>query len=366
MLRMYHVLKLYTTVHDGVISVYYIDMKISTSDLLQKLKSGALRVVTEQEAEYFAQETVEAHLRKAPRTNPLKASIGDLQAAMKHKDNNIKYTVDLPSFVSIDFQRQGPLAYIKKIHDELEERSYTNGMAMAAFTNSQSMHTLHIWVQGLAKRGLVAIAVCNGGPSVVVPYGGTRGVFGTNPMAFGIPGENKEIHCVDMATSQIPFFEFMDSLKNDKPLQQNAAVDRNGLPTVVAKDAIDPTTNPNDPVSNILPMGGGYKGYYLVYLLELLTSGLIGMPASTEMSEEYKPEEHGAILIVFNPSAMASADKLITTVQSLHKSINNQAPKPGDKVRIPGEENNKRYKELKNSKIDIDDSLIEKLDKLLK
>jgi LDH2 family malate/lactate/ureidoglycolate dehydrogenase len=340
-------------------------MKISVDELRQQLVAAASEVVSPEEAKYFADECIEAHIRKSPRSNPLKSTISDLKACIENQDIEINYKVDLPSYVSIDFHSQGPLVYLKRIHDELEKRSAENGIAMVSFVNSQSMHTLHTWVQGLAKRGLVALAVCNGGPSAVVPHNGTRGVFGTNPMAFGLPGKNNDIHCVDMATSQIPFFEFMDSLKNDKPLQENAAVDRSGNPTVNAKDAIDPDSDPNDPVSNILPMGGSYKGYYLVYLLELMTSGLIGMPSSPEMSSDFVPEEHGAILIVFNPKAMNSANNLSQSVEAIHETLQKQTPKQGTEIRIPGQENSRRFAENVQD-IEIEDRIIKNLKGLLK
>ena len=339
-------------------------MKISIEDLRRKLVAAASQIVSTEEAEYFADECIEAHIRKAPRSNPIKTTVSDLKASLENKSTKINFKVDLPSYVSIDFNSQGPLVYLKKVHDELEDRSSKNGIAMASFVNSQSMHTLHTWVQGLAKRGLVALAVCNGGPSAVVPHNGTRGVFGTNPMAFGLPGKDGEIHCVDMATSQIPFFEFMDSLKNNKLLQENAAVDRSGNFTTNAKDAIDPDSNPNDPVSNIVPMGGSYKGYYLVDFLELLTSGLIGMPSSPEMSDNFVPEEHGAILIAFNPKAMGTANNLSQSVQSIHDTLRNQTPKQGTEIRIPGQENNKRFAKS-IQEIDVDEDTLNKLDELL-
>lgn len=339
-------------------------MKISIEELRKKLVTAASQVVSTEEAEYFADESIETHIRKSPRSTPLKSAVGDLKASIKNKDHAITYKVDLPSYLSIDFHSQGPLVYIKRIHDELEERSLKNGIAMASFVNSQSMHTLHAWVQGLAKRGLVAIAVCNGGPSAVVPHNGTRGVFGTNPMSYGFPGKDGEIHCVDMATSQIPFFEFMDSLKSGKPLQPNAAVDRNGEFTTAAKEAVDPDSDPNDPVSNIVPMGGSYKGYYLVYLLELLTSGLIGQPSSPEMSDSFVPEEHGATLIVFNPKAMGTSDKLTKSVNSLNSTLKSQKPKKGAEIRIPGEENSRRFADSRGE-LETDDAIIDNLSELL-
>lgn len=338
-------------------------MKIPRADLIEKLKKAASKLVSEEAAEYYARETVEAQIRKAPRTNPLKSSISDVEVSLKNKDKKIEYTVDLPSFISIDFHSHGPLVYIKQIHDLLEERANKNGIAMAAFTNSQSMHTLHTWVQGLAKKGLLAIAVCNGGPSAVVPFNGTKGLFGTNPMAYGIPGENSEIFCIDMATSEIPFFEFMAALKSGEPLRERSAVDQKGEFTTDASQAIVPDSPPDDPVSGIVPIGGGYKGYYIVYLLEVLTSALLGMPSSSEMDPDYKAEEHGAILLAFSPKAIGSEAKFKQSIKALHIAIKSQDSKKGETIRLPGEENNRRFKEA-SEEIEVDDALIDKLDAL--
>jgi ureidoglycolate dehydrogenase (NAD+) len=339
-------------------------MKISQEEIRNKLVNAAKQFVPDEEANYMVDETIEAYLRKAPRTNPLKSTIDDLLATKKIENREIKFNVDLPAFVEIDFNKQGPLVYIKKMHDLIEQRSRTNGITMVSFVNSQSMHTLHTWVQGLAKRGVMAIAVCNGGPGAVVPHNGTKGLFGTNPIAYGIPGKNGEIFCVDMATSEIPYFEIMDAYKNETSLKDGAAVDENGSFTTDPKKALDFSESETDPFSNIVPMGGGYKGYYIVYLMEVLTSALIGMPTSPEMSADFVPEEHGAIIIAFNPEAMGTKDKFDQSVEALHQAIKNQKSKIGETVIYPGENNNKKFIENKNEDLEIDESLNSKLESL--
>lgn len=341
-------------------------MKINQKELKAKLISAAQKIVSTDEARYFADEIVETHIRKSPKNNPLKSAIGDIQASISRKDQKLEYKIDLGSYLAIDFHGHGPLLYIKKIHDELEQRANNNGLAMAAFLNSQSMHTVHTWVQGLAKRGIVAIAATNGGPGAVVPFNGTKGLFGTNPLSFGLPGKNGEIHCVDMATSEIPFFEIMAAHENKEPLRERAAVNAKGEFTRNADEALDFSQSEEDPTSNIVPMGGGYKGYYIVYLMEMLTSALIGAPSSPEMSFDFIPEEHGAILLAFSPKAMGTQESFLTSLVALNSAIQSQTPKVGEEIRIPGQENTKRFKSTGDAPIELDDALIEKLDDLSK
>lgn len=341
-------------------------MKIEKVKLRKRLVDKASKIVSTEDAEYLADETIEAFIRKTPRTNPLKSTIGDIEASFKHIDKKIDYTVNLGSYISIDFNSHGPLTFLKQIHDDLEDRSEKNGIAMAAFTNSQSMHTLHTWVQGLAKRGLVAIAACNGGPGAVIPFNGTYGLFGTNPLAFGLPGKEGLIQCVDMATSEIPYFEIMKAYKEGVPLREHSAVDLKGEFTTDAKAALDLSVSEDDPISNIVPMGGGYKGYYIVYLMEILTSGLIGMPSSPEMTkDQFVPEEHGAVLLVINPKAMGTDNKLIKSLEELNQAISNQTPKAGETIRTPGVDNNRKLAESQNQPdLEVDDELLAKLDSL--
>lgn len=341
-------------------------MKIPQSKIKQLLTDAAKKYVSEEAAVYFAEENIEAHLRKIPRNNPIKTTVGDIFATHKNKNTEISYLKDLGATLMIDFHGRGPLLYLKQIHDEIESRTKQYGITFVTFVNSNGLHTLHTWVQGLAKRGIVSIVSANGGPEAVVPFNGTRGVLGTNPIAFGFPGvNNNEIHCIDMATSEAPFFEIMEAHWSGADLRSGVAVDSSGNPTNKTAEALDFNTSEDDPVANLLPIGGGYKGFYLVYLLELLTSGLIGSPSSPEMSNDFVPEEHGAILIAFNPKVLGTDMSLSKSIESIHKTLTNQKPKNGTDISIPGTRNNQRIVENEDVDIEVPDDMLEKLHALI-
>lgn len=336
-------------------------MNTSIDELHKMLIKAASKIVSEDEAAYFSSELIETHIRKSNVTNPLESAIKDLEKCLENIQNKIERRVELPAYVCIDFHSQGPLPYIKQIHDNLEERSSKYGIAMTSFVNSQGMHTLHNWVQGLAKRGLVALAACNGGPAAVIPFNGTKGVFGTNPIAYGFPGKSGDIHCIDMATSEVPYFEIIKAKSEGRLMAEGVAVDNEGNQTIDPSKALDYSLSKTDPISNLLPLGGGYKGYYLNYLLEMLTGGLVGAKSSAEMSADFVAEEHGSFLIVFNPRAMGTQDALQNSVFETHSKLAQQTPKSGNKIQIPGEGNNSRYVENKRKSIQIDAALMARL-----
>jgi LDH2 family malate/lactate/ureidoglycolate dehydrogenase len=169
-----------------------------------------------------------------------------------------------------------------------------------------------------------------------------------------------------MATSEIPYFEIMKAYKDGEPLREHSAVDSMGEFTTDAKAALDFSTSETEPGSNIVPMGGGYKGYYIVFLMEMLTSGLIGMPSSPEMTQEdFIPEEHGSVIIAFNTKAMGTNNKLIKSLEELNQAISSQTPKAGETIRTPGEDNNRKFAESQNQPdLEVDDELLAKIDSL--
>ena len=306
-------------------------MKIA--DIKKLLVNAVKKYVSQEEAEYFATEIVETDIRKPPRKKYSHGTIDDIKS-WEGKDQEVKKTIDLPGYTQYDFKGKGPSLKIKEIHDELERKAKANGISMISIINSGGMHTMHLWTQGLAKRGLFAIGAWNGGPDAVVPINGTRGIFGTNPMTYGFPGDKGDI-VIDMATSEIPFFKILGAKADQTPLPENTAVDNNGEITTDPNKAID-----EKEVSNLLPMGGNYKGYNINYLMEIMTSALIGARASSQMSDSYIETEHGGFIIAIAIDKVTDQNKYDASVKSMNEKIRAQKPKKGiEKVQVPGDRN---------------------------
>ena len=203
----------------------------------------------------------------------------------------------------------------------------------------------------------MSICFFNGGRDAVVPYGGTIGLLGTNPMAYSIPTNNKPV-IADFATSEIPYFEIVEAKKENKLLKQKSAVDDNGEITRDPDKALK-----DNGVSNLLPLGGGIKGYLLVYLVEVLTGSLIECPLSTEMSNDYIPEEHGGVIIAFDINSFNKIKKFKNSVSEMNDIIRKQkARKDVKEVKIPGDNSYKRSDSiLKKGSIEIDNAIINRL-----
>ena len=327
-------------------------------ELQTLLTRAAQKHVRADEAAYFASETVETHVRKSPRTDVIEEAVKDLESWAKHPS---EITVrELPGFVAMDFHGRGPSLKLKEIHDTLEKKANANGIAMMSILDSAGMHTMHLWTQGLAKRGLFAIAGFNGGPEGVIPLNGTHGILGTNPITFGFPGDKGDI-VIDMATSEIPYFQIVDAKKEGKTLPVNSAVDAQGQLTNDPKAALDETG-----ASNLTPLGNTYKGYNLNYVMEIMTSALIGAKISTQMDPAYVAEEHGGFIIAIAIEKVTNRSEYDASIAHMNYAIRAQKPKAGvEKLTVPGDRNLEHKTKMRESlDVEIDAELLARLQTL--
>ncbi len=325
------------------------------SEVKKLLIRAASRHVSVEEAEYFAEEVIETEIRKSSHGKRFTDVTKDIKSWST--DSAVKKSISLPGYIQYDFEERAPSLKIKQIHDELESMVKANGVAMISIINSGGMHVMHLWTQGLAKRGIFALSSWNGGPDAVVPFNGTRGILGTNPVSYGFPSDKGE-SIIDMATSEIPYFKIVDAKRTGKILPTMSAVDSGGEVTTNPKEGLD-----EEGVSNLLPMGGGYKGYAINYLMEVMTSALIGAKASSEMSSDYIEKEHGGFIIAIAIDKVTEIDKYEASIKSLNQKIRSQAPKKGvEKVIVPGDGNLSAKETITDDlEIDLDGETINEL-----
>jgi len=83
-------------------------MKISQEEIRNKLINSAKQFISAEEANYMADETIEAFLRKTPRTNPLKSTIDDLSAIKLARDvaTKIEASLKYPGTIKVNVIRE--------------------------------------------------------------------------------------------------------------------------------------------------------------------------------------------------------------------------------------------------------------------
>jgi LDH2 family malate/lactate/ureidoglycolate dehydrogenase len=165
-------------------------------------------------------------------------------------------------FAQLAFERGRPV---------LADKARAFGIAAMAL--NEVVHFAALWpeVEALANDGLVALAVT---PSHawVAPAGGTRPVFGTNPIAFGWPRPGGHPFVFDFATSAVARGEIELHRRAGKAVPDDWGYDAEG----------NPSTDAEAVLAGAMRTFGGHKGSALATMVELLAGPLIGERTSAE------------------------------------------------------------------------------------
>lgn len=180
----------------------------------------------------------------------------------------------------------------------LAELAASQGIAALAVNNAHNVGPLWPEVERLAGRGLVAFAFTSA-TATVAPWGGTRPLFGTNPMAFGWPRPEGPPLVFDQASSASARGEIQIRLRDGRTLPEGWAIGPDGRPT-------------SDPATALagaqLPFGGP-KGSSIALMIELLAGPLIGDVLSFEAGERDKAGTGapcgGELVLALDPARLA-------------------------------------------------------------
>ena len=170
-----------------------------------------------------------------------------------------------PSVLKVDAHEGfSPLAL--ELGDQpLADLAGEQGIAVLAINNALNVAALWPEVERLADRGLVALAFVASSP-YVAPAGGTKPLFGTNPMAFAWPRDGHPPLVFDQASSASARGEIQLRLRDGKSIPEGWAIDVNG----------HPTTDPRDALAGAQLPFGGVKGSSIALMVELLAGPLLG------------------------------------------------------------------------------------------
>jgi ureidoglycolate dehydrogenase (NAD+) len=202
------------------------------------------------------------------------------------------------------------------------------GLAMVGIKNNSHCGALAYYVQ-MALDAKMAAMICVNTDKCVVPFGGRDSFFGTNPFAFGFPGERDAI-LLDMATSEVALGKILYARENNQPIPAGWAVDAAG----------NKVEDPHKAVS-LFPFGGA-KGYGIAVMVEALTGLMIGGIFGPHLKKMYGDlgtyRDLSTFILVIDPSVFGSADGYLKHAQLMIDELHNQTAAPGFvRVMVPGE-----------------------------
>lgn len=236
---------------------------------------------------------------------------------------------------------------------ELIERSRQFGVAYVGITNSNHNGMTGYHLQALAEQGLVALAFGNS-PAAMNAWGGTRPLFGTNPIAAAFPRRAHWPVIVDLALSEVAKGKLMLAARENKPIPLGWALDRNG----------NPTTDANEGIHGSLTPAGGAKGAMLALMIELLAVALTGAAFGYEMDSFFSATGNTARLgqgfLAIDPGALAGNEIYGDRVEALVAAMLED-----DGVRLPGHRRFENREKAQRDGVDLPEAIIAELNALV-
>lgn len=154
--------------------------------------------------------------------------------------------------------------------DDAAERARDVGCAASVVRNANHFGIAGWYAMRAADQGLVGVSLSNTSP-VVAPTRSRVPLLGTNPIAVAAPAGRFGMVVLDMATSTVPWGRLEVAARRGETLPPGWAIGPEGSPAATLEQAFQ---------GALVPLGGaeetgGYKGYGLALVVEILT-GILG------------------------------------------------------------------------------------------
>jgi (2R)-3-sulfolactate dehydrogenase (NADP+) len=227
----------------------------------------------------------------------------------------------------------------------LPEIARQQGLAAAPIRRSHHCGAAGHPVERLAEQGLVALMFANT-PGAIAPWGGSKPVFGTNPIAFACPLPGRAAFVVDLSMSKVARGNILAAKQRGEQIPEGWALDASGVPT----------TDPDAALAGTMLPFGDAKGTALALMVELLAAGLTGAnfaaEASSFLDAKGEPPGTGQLILVFDPAPFGGSG-ILGRFAMLAAAIEQQ---PG--ARLPGTRRLALRQKANAEGLDISDALL--------
>ncbi len=254
-----------------------------------------------------------------------KAISPDIDTILKLKEGWASATIDGNGGI-------GPVA-AKQATQLVGDLAEQYGIGRVFVNNTNHYGAACIYVEELISRGFAARSTCTSG-AWMKPFGGEKIRLGTNPIAWGVPGDKFPI-VIDMATTQRAVSPAIRASKSSQPIPEDYFVSEEGEPLsgVVPFDILKK--------GSVRPLGGkqfGYKGSGLCMLVDL--DNVIGggsvkrIPTMRETPLSRVSQTFEAWRIDQFYEQEESLEKLISSIRDIKKSGGREMLLPGEREAI--------------------------------
>jgi ureidoglycolate dehydrogenase (NAD+) len=226
------------------------------------------------------------------------------------------------------------------------------GNSSIIIKNSSHFGMTGYYIKRMVEQGFVAM-IMTATDAFLIPFGGRKPFFGTNPLAIGFPTNGIPL-ILDMATTSIPFGKIALAKTEGKPIPPDWGLDAEG----------NPTTDPNL-IAGLHPIAGP-KGSGLAMIIDIFSSLLSGMAWGPHINKMYteldQPRRLGHFVSVWDVSRLMPVETFKANLDAMISELNAIPPAQGfSKVYYPGQVEGEKRELRRIQGIPIDPGLFREL-----
>jgi LDH2 family malate/lactate/ureidoglycolate dehydrogenase len=217
------------------------------------------------------------------------------------------------------------------------------GMGLVCVRRSTHFGMAASYVLQALDAGLVSLVFSNASPAMP-PWGGRKGLLGTNPFAAGAPGNPPFL--LDMSTAVAARGKIRKAERRGEAIPLGYALDAAGRPTTDAASAL---------AGVVLPVGG-YKGSGLSMLMDILGGVLTGAAYAGDVGDQYKvfdrPQDVGHFFLAMKADLFVSQEEYRARMDTLVRRVRDCPKAEGfSEILLPGEPETRHEQERQGSGI---------------
>ena len=232
----------------------------------------------------------------------------------------IKVVHETPLSALIDGGNNLGYVSVYKATEVAINKAHDRGFAMVGVYDSYYSGRSAYFMEMIAQAGFVGIHAASTRPHVL-PVGGIKPIFGTNPLCIGFPSSKGPV-IYDIGTASIMVGEVQLFAHIGQELPEGIAFDEHG----------NPTRDPNAALRGGWVPFGGHKGYGLSFAVQAL-----GLLAGAGLAQS-KVKDYGFLLLVIDPKLTLPGGEFPDHMAELVDKIKATPRRPGvDEIRVPSE-----------------------------
>lgn len=251
-----------------------------------------------------------------------------IKAGHLNPADDVRIISDNEAVAVLDAQKCFGQVAAKRAIDIAVEKARRYGAAVVGIRSSNTFGAAGYYGYCAAEQGMASVIFANAAPAIA-PTGGTKTIFGTNPICFAFPGSDNNLPIIlDMATTVAARSKVRMAAKNGEKIPADWAIGPDGKPTDDPEEALK---------GSLLPIGG-YKGYGLSLFVDLFAGMLTGAAFGGQvkpLSDMTSDSGCGQLFVVFDTARFMDKETLYDRIDRFCDAVR----KCGEEgsVMLPGE-----------------------------